>query len=244
MIEQSQLKENIVQAAQNVRANNPMAGSITNTVTIDFVANAQLAAGGSAAMVYLPDEGETLVAAGGAVYLNMGTLFPVYEETIPRTAAAAQAAGKPWVLDPVGIGIGSLRTKLLGQLKEYKPAIVRGNASEIIALAGLWDLSGRHGGSRARCRGGACTLHGRRRCHFGRVRPGHRWKIGGHQPRRQLAYGQGDGLWLFAGWRAGRVRHANRPVHGCGRRGEPLQLLRSRGSSEGGGTGKLQSGVP
>ena len=142
MIEQSQLKENIVQAAQNVRANNPMAGSITNTVTIDFVANAQLAAGGSAAMVYLPDEGETLVAAGGAVYLNMGTLFPVYEETIPRTAAAAQAAGKPWVLDPVGIGIGSLRTKLLSQLKEYKPAIVRGNASEIIALAGLWDLSG------------------------------------------------------------------------------------------------------
>ena len=142
MIEQSQLKENIVQAAQNVRANNPMAGSITNTVTIDFVANAQLAAGGSAAMVYLPDEGETLVAAGGAVYLNMGTLFPVYEETIPRTAAAAQAAGKPWVLDPVGIGIGSLRTKLLSQLKDYKPAIVRGNASEIIALAGLWDLSG------------------------------------------------------------------------------------------------------
>ena len=142
MIEQPQLKENIVQAAQNVRANNPMAGSITNTVTIDFVANAQLAAGGSAAMVYLPDEGETLVAAGGAVYLNMGTLFPVYEETIPRTAAAAQAAGKPWVLDPVGIGIGSLRTKLLSQLKEYKPAIVRGNASEIIALAGLWDLSG------------------------------------------------------------------------------------------------------
>ena len=78
MIEQSQLKETIVQAAHNVRANNPMAGSITNTVTIDFVANAQLAAGGSAAMVYLPDEGETLVAAGGAVYLNMGTLFPVY----------------------------------------------------------------------------------------------------------------------------------------------------------------------
>ena len=46
------------------------------------------------------------------------------------------------MLDPVGIGIGSLRTKLLSQLKEYKPAIVRGNASEIIALAGLWDLSG------------------------------------------------------------------------------------------------------
>lgn len=93
-------------------------------------------------MVYLPDEGECLVAAGGAVYINMGTLLPVYEETLPRTAAAAHAAGKPWVLDPVGIGIGSLRTKLLRGFKPYKPAIVRGNASEIIALAGLWDLEG------------------------------------------------------------------------------------------------------
>ena len=142
MIEQSKLEASIAKAAADVRANNPLAGSITNTVTIDFVANAQLAVGGSAAMVYLPDEGETLVAAGGAVYLNMGTLFPIYEETIPRTAAAAQAAGKPWVLDPVGIGIGSLRTKLLSGLKQHKPAIIRGNASEIIALAGLWGLEG------------------------------------------------------------------------------------------------------
>ena len=71
MIEQKQLEASIAKAAADVRANNPLAGSITNTVTIDFVANAQLAVGGSAAMVYLPDEGETLVAAGGAVYLNM-----------------------------------------------------------------------------------------------------------------------------------------------------------------------------
>ena len=142
MIEMNQLQSGIVEAASKVRANNPMAGSITNSVTIDFVANAQLAIGGSAAMVYLPDEGECLVAAGGAVYVNMGTLLPVYEETLPRTAAAAHAAGQPWVLDPVGIGIGSLRTKLLRGFKPYKPAIVRGNASEIIALAGLWDLEG------------------------------------------------------------------------------------------------------
>ena len=55
MIEMNQLQSGIVEAASKVRANNPMAGSITNSVTIDFVANAQLAVGGSAAMVYLPD---------------------------------------------------------------------------------------------------------------------------------------------------------------------------------------------
>ncbi len=142
MLAETTLRENIARAVNDVRANNPLAGSITNTVTIDFVANAQLAVGGSAAMVYLPDEGETLVAAGDAVYLNMGTLFPVYEETIPATTKAAAVAGKPWVLDPVGIGIGSLRTKLLEQAHDFPPKIVRGNASEIIALAGLWGLSG------------------------------------------------------------------------------------------------------
>ncbi len=142
MIESEQLKQQVMSAVNTIRATNPMAGSITNTVTIDFVANAQLAVGGSAAMVYLPDEGEALVAGGGAIYLNMGTLFPIYEETIPRAAKAAHDAGKPWVLDPVGLGIGSLRTRLVSEIKPYKPAIVRGNASEIITLASLWGLAG------------------------------------------------------------------------------------------------------
>ena len=140
MTEMDQLKSGIIEAVEKVRTENPLAGSVTNGVTMDFVANAQLAVGGSAAMVYLPDEGECLVAAGGAVYLNMGTLLPVYRETLPRTAAAAFKSGKPWVLDPVGIGIGQLRSDLLQELKQYKPAIVRGNASEIIALASLWDI--------------------------------------------------------------------------------------------------------
>ena len=140
MIEMDQLKSGIIEAVEKVRAENPLAGSVTNGVTMDFVANAQLAVGGSAAMVYLPDEGECLVGAGGAVYLNMGTLLPIYQETLPRTAAAAFKNGKPWVLDPVGIGIGQLRTDLLQELKQYKPAIVRGNASEIIALASLWGI--------------------------------------------------------------------------------------------------------
>ena len=90
MIDSEQFKQHMVKAVEEIRATNPMAGSITNTVTIDFVANAQLAVGGSAAMVYLPDEGEALVAGGGAIYLNMGTLFPIYEQTIPRAAKAAQ----------------------------------------------------------------------------------------------------------------------------------------------------------
>ena len=129
----------MAEAVDKVHEINPMAPSITNFVTIDFVANAQLAVGGSAAMVYLPDEGE-LLAGGQAMYLNMGTLMPVYEETIPRTAQALHAHKTPWVLDPVGLGIGSLRSKLLLDCKECKPTIIRCNASEAIALAEHWGL--------------------------------------------------------------------------------------------------------
>lgn len=134
------LKENIRNAVLAARENTPLAPSVTNTVTINLVANAQLACGGSAAMVYLPDEGECIASIGGAVYLNMGTLFPVYEETIPRTCKKLHELNKNWVLDPVGLGIGSLRTKLVQDMKNYPPKIIRGNASEIISVAKMWNL--------------------------------------------------------------------------------------------------------
>lgn len=139
-IAEAEIRGRLATAVREVRASQPLAPSITNTVTQNFVANAQLAAGGSAAMVYLPDEGECIAGLGGAVYINLGTLLPVYAETVPACARACAAAGTPWVLDPVGIGIGSLRTELLREVRAWPPAIVRGNASEIIAVAELWGL--------------------------------------------------------------------------------------------------------
>ena len=88
MYSKEEIKNQIASAVKKVKETNPMAGSITNSVTINFVANAQLAIGGSAAMVYLPDEGEFLANAGGSAYINVGTLLPIYEETLPRTAKA------------------------------------------------------------------------------------------------------------------------------------------------------------
>lgn len=139
---QKDIRTGIIRAVETVRQTNPMAGSVTNTVTINFVANAQLAVGGSAAMVYLPDEAQFLARTGGAAYINLGTLEPVYEKTLPGMTKILHNSGKPWVLDPVAIGIGELRTQLLQAFKFCKPSIIRGNASEIIALAGLWGLDG------------------------------------------------------------------------------------------------------
>ncbi|SJL83356.1 hydroxyethylthiazole kinase [Vibrio palustris] len=134
------LQTRIVDTVEVVRQTNPMAGSVTNSVTMNFVANAQLAVGGSAAMVYLADEAVAIAKAGGASYINFGTFEPFYVDTLPQMAHELSVSNKPWVIDPVGIGIGGLRTQILTDFKAYKPSIIRGNASEVIALANLWGL--------------------------------------------------------------------------------------------------------
>lgn len=141
-----EIRAAMARAINEVREKNPLAPSITNTVTQDFVANAQLAIGGSAAMLYLADECEELAKVAPAFYINMGTAMPFYVDTLPRTVRTLFANKKPWVLDPVGIGLSSLRTDILKQIKIYKPSIIRGNASEIIALAKLWQLVAEEGG--------------------------------------------------------------------------------------------------
>lgn len=80
------LQEEIRKTVNAVKKNKPVAGSITNSVTIELVTNAQITVGGSAAMVYLADEAEGLAQMGGASYINVGTLLPIYEETLPAMA--------------------------------------------------------------------------------------------------------------------------------------------------------------
>lgn len=147
---EQEIRTALAKAVDDVREKNPLAPSITNTVTQDFVANAQLAVGGSAAMLYLPDECEAMAKVAPAFYINMGTTMPFYAETLPRAARALCDNRTPWVLDPVGIGMSELRTKILSQFKDFKPAIIRGNASEIIALAKLWQLVGDNYGGQVR----------------------------------------------------------------------------------------------
>lgn len=134
------LQQEMGDLAARTRILHPLVPSITNTVTVNFVANAQLAVGGSAAMIYLPDEGISMARLGASMYINMGTLLPIYEETLPATVNALHEEKKPWVLDPVGIGIGVLRRKLLCAFRTQPPTIIRGNASEILTLAHLWGL--------------------------------------------------------------------------------------------------------
>ncbi|NEG54300.1 hydroxyethylthiazole kinase [Bifidobacterium platyrrhinorum] len=130
----------IRRAVETVRDTTPMAQSFTNFVTINLVANAQLAAGGTAAMSFLPDDVIDTAAMSGADYVNVGTLLPFYKDALPKIARAFRKSGHKWVLDPVAAGIGATRTEILRAFRAAPPTVVRGNASEIIALASMWGL--------------------------------------------------------------------------------------------------------
>ena len=119
-----------------MRERAPLVQNITNFVAMTTMANVLLAAGASPAMVHAKEEVEEFGKLIGALTVNIGTLTPAWVESMVLAARTANANGKPWVLDPVGAGATTYRTGTARDLATLKPAIIRGNASEIMALAG------------------------------------------------------------------------------------------------------------
>lgn len=123
-------------ALERLRATAPLVHCITNYVAMDVAANALLAIGASPAMVHAAEEVEEFVAISSALTVNIGTLSPPWVAAMERAADRAAALGIPWVLDPVGAGATAYRTAVARDLASRRPAVVRGNASEILSLAG------------------------------------------------------------------------------------------------------------
>ena len=136
-------------ALERLRQARPLVQNITNYVAMDIAANALLAIGASPAMVHAREELEEFVGFSGALVINIGTLSGAWVESMVEAARAARASGTPWVLDPVGVGATRFRNETVALLMAEKPTVVRGNASEILAVAkvmGLTDLAGRSKG--------------------------------------------------------------------------------------------------
>ncbi|WP_185113877.1 hydroxyethylthiazole kinase [Chryseobacterium indologenes] len=120
---------------QLVRQKSPLVHSITNYVVMNNTANALLAAGASPIMAHAKSEIREIVNISHSIVINIGTLDEYWAESMFIAAETAYSTGKPWILDPVGAGATSYRDQVLQQLLQYQPAVIRGNASEIIALA-------------------------------------------------------------------------------------------------------------
>jgi hydroxyethylthiazole kinase len=126
-----------------VRATAPLVHNITNYVVMNNSANALLAVGASPAMVHAVEEVEEFVAISRAVVINIGTLSPRWVEAMRLAVTRATRAGIPWVLDPVGVGATTYRTAVGAELARLRPSVIRGNASEIMVLAGSVDAAGK-----------------------------------------------------------------------------------------------------
>ncbi|MGC1505348.1 MAG: hydroxyethylthiazole kinase [Sulfitobacter sp.] len=119
-----------------LRDQNPLVHCITNYVAMNIAANVVLAAGASPAMVHAPEEIVDFTPLCGALTINIGTLSTPWRASMIAAATVAADRKIPWVLDPVAHFISAYRKSAAQDLLSLRPTIVRGNASEILALAG------------------------------------------------------------------------------------------------------------
>ena len=121
-----------------LRERRPLILNLTNNVVQSITANMLLAVGGVPVMLTEESEIHDLLhSCANGMLVNVGTLNHQQAQTMRAAVQDARAAGIPWVLDPVAVGLLKFRSNFCRELLQTPPAMIRGNASEIIALAGV-----------------------------------------------------------------------------------------------------------
>ncbi|MBI1173419.1 hydroxyethylthiazole kinase [bacterium] len=124
------------EALAQMRAKAPLVQNVTNYVAMNVMANVMLAIGASPAMVHAEEEAAEFAGFTQALTINIGTLSAPWVRAMKAAAAVAAARGTPWVLDPVAAGATGFRRETAAALVAERPTVIRGNASEILALSG------------------------------------------------------------------------------------------------------------
>lgn len=133
-----QMYANSTRILQSIRRKKPIIHQITNYVTVHDCANVVLALGGSPIMADAEQELEEIVRLSNALVINIGTLNDRTRSSMFTAARLARDCGIPIILDPVGSGASTYRTKTVQNLiSEIVPNVIRGNLSEIRSVAQL-----------------------------------------------------------------------------------------------------------
>lgn len=118
-----------------IKAKSPLIHNITNYVVMNNTANALLALGASPVMAHSTDEVADMAAIASALVINIGTLEDRWVEAMLIAGKTALLKHIPIIFDPVGAGATAYRTMVSRKIiEDCKPTVIRGNASEIIAL--------------------------------------------------------------------------------------------------------------
>lgn len=127
--------QSLIRDLDLVRQKSPLVHNITNYVVMNNTANALLSIGASPVMAHSVDEVAEMASIASSLVINIGTLDAEWVKAMLIAGKTASAKNTPIVFDPVGAGATSYRNEVCKQIiEECKPDIIRGNASEIMAL--------------------------------------------------------------------------------------------------------------
>ncbi|MCC8197566.1 MAG: hydroxyethylthiazole kinase [Tannerellaceae bacterium] len=127
--------DHLIRDIELIRSQSPLIHNITNYVVMNNTANALLAIGASPVMAHSIDEVADMAGIASAVVINIGTLEKAWVEAMIVAGKTASANHTPVIFDPVGAGATPYRTAVCRQIiADCKPSVIRGNASEIMAL--------------------------------------------------------------------------------------------------------------
>lgn len=133
-----ELLNKIDENLKNIQEKNALTHCITNSVTINDCANAVLAIGGSPFMAEDAEELEEVVTIADVLVINIGKLSKEQIESMKISSKTANKTNTPIILDPVGVGVTELRNQTtMDLINNYEIAAIRGNISEIKAIAKL-----------------------------------------------------------------------------------------------------------
>lgn len=113
----------------------PIIHCITNSVAMEFTANALLTIGVRPLMSAAPNEMQDIARVADALLINIGTL----NDELIRAAICAgeqmKAQGKPVVLDPVGIQVSAYRKQAVRDIIAHcAPCVIKGNVAEMTVI--------------------------------------------------------------------------------------------------------------
>ena len=126
--------ESLFRDVEQIRQIQPLIHNITNWVVMPTTANMLLSLGAAPIMAHAKEELDDIIQIAQALVINIGTLDNDWLSCIEYAQLAALKRGIPILLDPVGAGASAYRTTSALTILERGVDIIRGNASEIMAL--------------------------------------------------------------------------------------------------------------
>jgi hydroxyethylthiazole kinase len=126
--------ESLFRDVDLIRQTHPLIHNITNLVVMTTTANMLLALGAAPIMAHAEEELEDIIQLAQALVINIGTLDATWLATIEQAQQLALKRNIPVVFDPVGAGASRYRTQASLAILKNGVDVIRGNASEIMAL--------------------------------------------------------------------------------------------------------------